>query len=72
MAKKSVVVTTCDQCGVEETIDMPVKETRAQLLLPKGWIHVQGDSATKSLFALDFCPTHSKYVTDLIKQKNGG
>jgi hypothetical protein len=72
MAKKSVLESTCDQCGKQEIMDLPVKDPRAEFVLPNGWVHVRGDDKHKSLFALDFCTDCAKVIRNLIKVKNGG
>ena len=73
MAKKSVLVSTCDSCSKEVTHDLQVPSKRAEFDLPTGWIHVQGNDKSKELFALDLCDTCSKEVRLFAKSvtKNG-
>jgi hypothetical protein len=56
MARKSVVVTSCDQCGTEAVTDLPRANARDQFVLPENWLHVTGSTTrTDSLFAMDLC-----------------
>lgn len=54
--RKTVLVTTCDQCGTDDVADMPRVSRRARLLLPPRWLHVTGSTATAEVFSLDMCP----------------
>lgn len=53
MANKHVIETECDQCGTKVTND--VKETRATILIPDGWIQVRVDTKSSTLFTRDLC-----------------
>lgn len=54
MAKRQVVVTTCDQCGREAETDLP-QDARARYILPDKWMHVTGNTRTVEVFAMDLC-----------------
>lgn len=68
MAKKSVVVTTCDVCGVEQTQDF--KDKRGVIELPPKWVHLSADTATKNILCRDLCEECSKPIVMYIKAQN--
>jgi hypothetical protein len=70
MAKKTVLVSTCDTCGKTVTNDLkPVKE-RAEFDLPDKWIHLRADTRTKTIMARDLCDDCAKPILQLIKDNN--
>lgn len=57
MAKRQVVVSTCDRCGREETTDFnkaPVSRAE-EFLLPEHWLHVAGNTRKTTVFSMDLC-----------------
>lgn len=55
MGTKTVVVSSCDRCSFEETHDLPDKRRGDPYILPPGWLHVAGNTATTTVFELDLC-----------------
>lgn len=65
MAKREVLVSECDRCHI--TVQAPlVKKGRWKhdKVLPPGWLHVQGDTATHTVFAVDMCEDCKVVVLD--------
>lgn len=56
MARKEIIVTTCDKCYGQEKQDMQVKPGRADLFqLPDGWLHITGNTKRSTVFEMDLC-----------------
>jgi len=59
MATKQVVSSECDRCHVEvvEDLDSRTKRQRPSdpFTLPKGWLHVSGNTSVTTVFELDLC-----------------
>ena len=59
MATKQVVSSECDRCHVEVTEDLSGMNKRNRpsdpFILPKGWLHVAGNTATTLVFEMDLC-----------------
>lgn len=57
MASQEILLSTCDRCTAEERTPLPKKAKKGaeQLVLPKGWLHVQGNTATALVFEMDLC-----------------
>jgi hypothetical protein len=59
MATKQVVSSECDRCHTEVTEDLSVSGKRNRpsdpFALPKGWLHVSGNTQTTTVFELDLC-----------------
>lgn len=59
MATKQVVSSECDRCHTEivEDLDTLHKRNRPSdpFVLPKGWLHVEGNTATSTIFEMDLC-----------------
>lgn len=55
--KRQVIQSECDRCHVEEIAPLEkVKYQRKDTLdLPKGWLHVSGVTATRTVFEVDLC-----------------
>jgi hypothetical protein len=55
--KQEVIVSTCDRCHREERMPLNKtgKATSDQWVLPEHWMHVQGNTSTTLVFALDLC-----------------
>jgi hypothetical protein len=55
VSKQSVVESTCDRChtSVEEPLTSGIKH--GKYILPKGWLHVQGDTNSHTVFEVDLC-----------------
>lgn len=57
MAKKQVLISICDRCHTE--VESPFEKRRIihkeRYVLPPGWLHVQGDTATHTVFEMDLC-----------------
>lgn len=59
MAKKEVVLTTCDTCGAEEQMPLPKGDGRHMsdpFVIPAEWLHVAANTKDKLLFERDLCP----------------
>lgn len=54
MARKEIVESECDGCGTAVRMDMP-KQARGAFILPPGWLHVAGNTATAFVFEVDLC-----------------
>jgi hypothetical protein len=59
MATKQVVSSECDRCHTEVTEDLSASAKRNRpsdpFVLPKGWLHVSGNTSTTTVFELDLC-----------------
>lgn len=57
MARKTVIESTCDQCGTEEVMDMPRGRFALddRILLPARWLHVTGETGSAVVFSMDLC-----------------
>jgi hypothetical protein len=59
MATRQVVSSECDRCHTEvvEDMDKSLKRSRPSdpYVLPKGWLHVTGNTSTTTVFELDLC-----------------
>jgi hypothetical protein len=59
MATKQVVSSECDRCHTEVTEDLDARTKRNRpsdpFILPKGWLHVSGNTSTTTVFELDLC-----------------
>lgn len=54
MGKLQVIESECDRCHHVETGPM-AKRKRGELDLPKGWLHVSGNTSTALVFEVDLC-----------------
>lgn len=66
MAKKQVLVSTCDTCGKEVTTDFKPVPNRGEFELPDKWIHLRADTRTKNLLARDLCDECAKPILKVI------
>lgn len=64
MAKRQVILSTCDSCHKEEMSPLDKKSRRDELDLPKGWLHVEGSTATSTVFEMDLCADCKKSVLE--------
>jgi len=55
MARKTVVESQCDKCHKETITPLKAERVRGLYDLPEGWVHVQANSRTAQIFALDLC-----------------
>lgn len=56
MATREVVVSVCDRCTIEETTPLNRKSKKhSEVVLPTGWLHVAGNTATALVFEMDLC-----------------
>lgn len=55
MAEVRVIESTCDRCHTQVTHQFAKKLPRATFDLPKGWLHVQGNTRTQMVFGMDLC-----------------
>lgn len=58
--KRPVIISECDRCHT--TVQTPLHERKGpwknrepKMELPPGWLHVQGDTATHTVFEVDLC-----------------
>lgn len=57
MTRVQVLESICDRCTTEATMPMPAGRLGdGGIVLPPGWLHVSGLTATSVLFTLDLCP----------------
>jgi hypothetical protein len=70
VAKKKVLISTCDSCGFEEVTNIPDKTKRAEFVLPNGWVHVRVDDRHKSILASDLCPKCAVPIRDIAGRSN--
>ena len=65
MASRQVVVSVCDRCTIEASEPLSRKNRHhSDLLLPKGWLHVSGNTAGTTVFELDLCPECAQIVIE--------
>lgn len=73
MAKQEVVLTTCDNCGTEET--MPLKKSGAPFtdpfILPEGWLHIAANNKDTLLLERQLCPSCAKPVLEAVGLGDG-
>jgi hypothetical protein len=56
MATQEVLLSTCDRCTTEVTTPIEKKKGKSgDYVLPKGWLHVQGNTAGTLVFEMDLC-----------------
>lgn len=56
MAKKEVLFSTCDRCGIETQTDMDKKPGRPdKFALPPTWLHVEANTRSSTVFEIDLC-----------------
>jgi hypothetical protein len=67
MAKKKVLVSTCDNCGKTVTTDYDPKPTRGEFVLPDKWLHLSADNKTKNILSRDLCDTCAKPILEFIR-----
>lgn len=66
MASVEVVVSTCDRCTTEVTTPLKRKyKKHPELVLPQGWLHVAGNTATTLVFEMDLCDECKKIVMEV-------
>ena len=70
VAKKTVLVSTCDTCGKEVINDFKPVKDRAEFDLPDKWIHLRADTRNKTIMARDLCDDCAKPILQLIKDNN--
>jgi hypothetical protein len=64
VATRRVVVSVCDRCTTEVSTPLKNKRRRSELVLPHGWLHVAGNTATSLVFEMDLCPDCKKFVIE--------
>jgi hypothetical protein len=66
MAKQKVLISSCDRCSHEERT--PLKDRglgrRNTYVLPSGWIHIEANTETATLFELDLCKDCKRIVLE--------
>ena len=55
MAKKQVVHSECDRCHKEDTSDLKTGIKNGRYILPSGWLHVEGNTDSRTVFEVDLC-----------------
>lgn len=55
MARQQIVHSECDRCHT--TVDSPLSSgiRGGKYVLPKGWLHVEGNTNTTTVFEVDLC-----------------
>ena len=66
MAKQKVLLSTCDRCSHEERTPLHEKGLgrRNTYVLPSGWIHIEANSESATLFELDLCKECKRIVLE--------
>lgn len=65
MATREVVVSVCDRCTIEVTTPLNRKSKKhPELVLPQGWLHVAGNTATALVFEMDLCAECKQIVIE--------
>ena len=66
MASREVVVSVCDRCTTEVTAPFNRKNKKhSELVLPQGWLHVAGNTATALVFEMDLCAECKQIVLEV-------
>jgi hypothetical protein len=68
--KREVLISECDRCHL--SVQAPLAERRGRWrgredldkVLPPGWLHVQADTATHTVFEVDLCEDCKVAVLD--------
>jgi len=55
MARQQVVHSECDQCHKSETTPLSDGIKNGNYILPKGWLHIEGNTGNKLVFERDLC-----------------
>lgn len=55
MAKIQVVESVCDRCHTHEEEPLKTGIKNGRYVLPKGWLHVSGNTNTATVFEIDLC-----------------
>jgi hypothetical protein len=53
--RQQVVVSECDRCHTTHTEPLSRGVRSGNYVLPKGWLHVQGDTNSHTVFEVDLC-----------------
>jgi hypothetical protein len=70
MSKKQVLLSICDRCHTEVQSDLIRADGRMRLgrksefVLPPGWLHVEGNTTTHTVFEVDLCEVCKGVVLD--------
>jgi hypothetical protein len=56
MAKQQIVQSECDRCHKEDKSPLKSGIKNGRYVLPKGWLHVEGFTDSRSVFEVDLCP----------------
>lgn len=65
MATREVVVSVCDRCTTEVTTPLNRKNKKqSEPVLPQGWLHVAGNTATALVFEMDLCDECKQIVIE--------
>lgn len=69
VATRKVVLSVCDRCTVEVSTPLSRKYKKgSDLVLPKGWLHVAGNTATALVFEMDLCTDCKQIVIEAAGQ----
>lgn len=55
MSRLKVLESVCDRCTTEVRVPFPERRRGEGLVLPEGWLHVSGETATAVVFEMDLC-----------------
>ena len=55
MARHQVVQSECDSCHTVEQSPLSSGIRNGKYILPKGWMHVEGNTNTNTVFEVDLC-----------------
>lgn len=59
MARKEMVITTCDSCGSETMYEYKEKKG---LYIPRGWVHLELSDYSSMILIQDLCPNCSSAI----------
>lgn len=64
MATQEILLSTCDRCTTEVRSPLDRKRKRTEMVLPPGWLHVAGNTATALVFEMDLCEECKQIVIE--------
>lgn len=64
MATQEILLSTCDRCTTEVRSPLDRKRKKTELVLPPGWLHVSGNTATALVFEMDLCEECKQIVVE--------
>lgn len=65
MASQEILLSICDRCTTEVRTPLDRKRKKTEMVLPQGWLHVSGNTATALVFEMDLCEECKQIVVEL-------